>query len=173
MARIYEIHGGRSGAAEKPASPQTYLEVARLVERMHRRFLDVLRIELNRMDINDITPAQVMIMLNMGEGEINVRDLMTRGYYIGSNASYNLKQLVDGGYVLRTASQRDKRAASLRLSPKGSELAGRLRETVAALAGSLLTGEAERQTLDATHQMLRRMERQWSSFIEDEDTDLL
>ncbi|HYH22407.1 MAG TPA: MarR family transcriptional regulator [Azospirillum sp.] len=173
MARIYEIHGGRSGTAEKPASPQTYLEVARLVERMHRRFLDVLRIELNRMDINDITPAQVMIMLNMGEGEINVRDLMTRGYYIGSNASYNLKQLVDGGYVLRTASQRDKRAASLKLAPKGTELAGRLRETVAVLAGSLLTGDAERQTLDATHQMLRRMERQWSSFIEDEDTDLL
>src|SRR5580658_4789620 len=90
-------------AAESSAA-QIALDLPRLIERMHRRFLDVVRIELGRLGIEDISPVQAMMLDNIGNEEISVRGLIERGYYLGSNASYNLKQLVNGGYVERRAS---------------------------------------------------------------------
>src|SRR5271154_2594632 len=97
-------------------------DLPRLIERMHRRFLDVLRVELTRKGINDISPVQAMMLGSIGGEEISVRDLIERGYYLGSNASYNLKHLVDGGYVDRQASARDRRSARLKLSAKGKDI---------------------------------------------------
>ena len=104
-----------------------YHDIARIVERMHRRFLDVVRVELSRVGIDDISPVQVLMLMNIGTEELSVRDLMERGYYLGSNASYNLKQLVETGYVDRAPSLRDRRSARLRLSEKGMSLCGELR----------------------------------------------
>src|ERR1700735_2644236 len=98
---------------------QAAQDLPRLIERMHRRFLDVVRIELTKQGINDISPVQAMMLASIGDEEISVRDLIERGYYLGSNASYNLKNLVEGGYVDRQASERDRRAARLKLSIKG------------------------------------------------------
>ena len=70
---------------------EDYHELTRLIERLHRRFLDVLRTELTMMDITDINAVQALLLANIGEEEINVRELMSRGYYQGSNASYNLR----------------------------------------------------------------------------------
>src|SRR5271168_2978023 len=106
-------------AASGLSATQVAQDLPRLVERMHRRFLDVVRVELSRMNIEDISPVQAMMLTNIGGEEISVRDLIERGYYLGSNASYNLKQLVDGGYVERRASSRDRRAAQLKVSAKG------------------------------------------------------
>ena len=75
------------------------LELTRLIERLHRRFLDVLRAELNRMSIKDINAVQALLLANIGEEEIVIRDLVERGYYQGSNVSYNIKKLVDMGYL--------------------------------------------------------------------------
>src|ERR1700744_1184255 len=102
--------------------PQVTQDLPRLIERMHRRFLDVVRIELSRQGVNDISPVQAMMLANIGDEEISVRDLIERGYYLGSNASYNLKNLVDGGYVERQTSARDRRSARLKLSQKGREI---------------------------------------------------
>src|ERR1700735_2641714 len=101
------------------SSSNVLQDLPRLIERMHLRVLDVVRLELTRQGINDISPVQVMMLANIGEEEISVRDLIERGYYLGSNASYNLKHLVEGGYVDRQASERDRRAARLKLSIKG------------------------------------------------------
>lgn len=132
---------------------------------MHRRFLDVLRIELGRIGIDDISPVQVMMLLNISSGEISVRDLIERGYYLGSNASYNLKNLVERGYVDRAASLRDKRAARLRLSAKGVELAERLRQMAAVHADGLIREEADVQDFETTYRTLRRLERKWTDVI--------
>src|ERR1700749_4304855 len=105
-----------------PSPTQIVQELPRLIERMHRRFLDVVRVELGRLGIEDISPVQAMMLDNIGDEEISVRGLIERGYYLGSNASYNLKQLVDGGYVERRASSRDRRAAQLKVSPKGKAI---------------------------------------------------
>ncbi|MCH7958105.1 MAG: MarR family transcriptional regulator, partial [Proteobacteria bacterium] len=43
-----------------------YIELTRLIERLHRRFLDVLRAELNRMSIKDINAVQALLLANIG-----------------------------------------------------------------------------------------------------------
>lgn len=114
----------------KPTPLRLIQELPRQIERMHRRFLDVVRLELGRAGVRDISPVQVMMLGNIGGEDISVRDLIERGYYLGSNASYNLKNLVDGGYVDRIASTRDRRSAHLKITPKGRDVL----EKLAALA---------------------------------------
>lgn len=154
---------------DRAAATQMYHEIARVIERMHRRFLDVLRIELARIGIDDISPVQVMMLLNISSGEISVRDLIERGYYLGSNASYNLKNLVERGYVDRAASQRDKRAARLRLSQKGVDLAERLREMASVHADGLIRDDSDAGEFETTYRTLRRLERKWTDVIRSDD----
>ena len=52
-----------------------YLELTRLIERLHRRFLDLLRAELNRLGIRDINSVQALLLANIGREEIAIRDL--------------------------------------------------------------------------------------------------
>ncbi len=67
-----------------------HLELVRVIERVHRRYFDLLRVELTRLGVDDISPSQVMLLFTIGEDELSVRDLLERGHYLGSNASYNL-----------------------------------------------------------------------------------
>jgi len=148
--------GGRSG----------YHDLARLIERLHRRFLDVVRIELARLGVDDISPVQALMMMTIGQEELSVRDLIERGYYLGSNASYNLKHLVENGYVDRAQSQRDRRSARLKLSERGAELAAELRKMEASHIEALLRGDAaDTADLEATYRTLRRLERTWTDVI--------
>jgi DNA-binding MarR family transcriptional regulator len=151
-------HGRSTGTA-------IYHDIARIVERMHRRFLDVVRVELSRVGIDDISPVQVLMLMNIGTEELSVRDLMERGYYLGSNASYNLKQLVETGYVDRAPSLRDRRSARLRLSEKGMSLCGELRRLEATQADTLIRTEDDSGDFDVTYRTLRKLERAWSDII--------
>jgi len=148
-----------------PRSAVSPLDLARVIERVGRRFLDHLRLELTKLGVDDISPGQVMILLTIGRGEIAVRDLLDRGHYAGSNASYNLKQLVDGGYLERGASPRDRRLARLSLSPKGQELCEQLRlldEAHPFMQGHDPASEADIRT---TYDTLRRLEQWWSDSL--------
>lgn len=136
-----------------------------LIERMHRRFLDVVRLEMGRSGVTDISPVQVMMLCNIGHEEISVRDLIERGYYLGSNASYNLKNLVSGGYVDRQASARDKRSARLRLTDKGRQVLATLGELEKKLAQPLLDNPEDAAALDTAYRMLRKLERRWSDAV--------
>ena len=138
-----------------PSAAQIVRDLPRLIERMHRRFLDVVRIELGRLGIDDISPVQAMMLDNIGEEEISVRGLIERGYYLGSNASYNLKQLVDGGYVERRASSRDRRAAQLKVSPKGKQILDALSKLNKKMAETILHDTAE---IESTWRILRKLE---------------
>jgi DNA-binding MarR family transcriptional regulator len=154
-----DIRAGRS------TGTAIYHDIARIVERMHRRFLDVVRVELSRVGIDDISPVQVLMLMNIGTEELSVRDLMERGYYLGSNASYNLKQLVETGYVDRAPSLRDRRSARLRLSEKGMSLCGELRRLEATQADALIRTEDDSGDFDVTYRTLRKLERAWSDII--------
>ncbi len=140
-------------------------ELPRLIERMHRRFLDLVRIELARQNIHDISPVQATMLATLGDEEISVRDLIERGYYLGSNASYNLKSLVDGGYVVRETSERDRRAARLKISPKGRGILGALQTLNADMAEPMLGVPPEAADLEAAWRALRRLERRWSESV--------
>ena len=149
-----------------PASSSgTFLDLPRLIERMHRRYLDVVRLEMARIDVHDISPVQVMMLANIGLEEISVRDLIERGYYLGSNASYNLKQLVDGGYVTRQAAARDKRLARLKLSDKGRKVLEQLHKLDTSLADPMLRSGVTPEDFEASYRLLRKLERRWTDAI--------
>lgn len=141
------------------------IDLPRLIERMHRRYLDVVRLEMARIDVNDISPVQVMMLANIGLEEISVRDLIERGYYLGSNASYNLKQLVDGGYVTRQAAARDKRLARLKLSDRGRKVLDQLHKLDTSLADPMLRGGATTEDFESCYRLLRKLERRWTDAI--------
>lgn len=137
-------------------------DLPRQIERMHRRFLDVVRLELGRAGVRDISPVQVLMLSNIGKENISVRDLIERGYYLGSNASYNLKQLVEGGYVDRIASKRDRRSALLKITAKGEDVLQKLGALEQKWAAKLLDESA---ALETTHAFLRDLERCWSDAV--------
>jgi DNA-binding MarR family transcriptional regulator len=112
-----EVQGSAGGL--KPA----YLEAVSRVERLHRRLLDLIKDEFDRMGWDDINPVQALLMFNIGDAEMTAGELRSRGYYLGSNVSYNLKKLVETGYIFQERSRADRRSVRIRLTPKGEEVA--------------------------------------------------
>ena len=142
-----------------------YLELTRLIERLHRRFLDVLRAELNRMAIKDINAVQALLLANIGEEEIVIRDLVERGYYQGSNVSYNIKKLVDMGYLEQERSTHDRRSVRVRLTEKAMGVVHSVRELEENNAVSLARQEVTGDDIEAVCATLRRVERTWTDYI--------
>src|SRR3990172_2798296 len=105
------------GAEMKPL----YMEALTLVERLHRRLLDVIKDEFDRAGRSDVNSVQALLLFNIGESELTAGELRTRGYYLGSNVSYNLKKLVDMGYLHYKRSEKDRRSVRVSLTPKGLE----------------------------------------------------
>ena len=103
-------------------SDNAYAETIALIERLHRRFLDVLRVELERLGIDQINNVQSLLLANIGDEEVSVGELMTRGYYLGSNVTYNLKRLVEAGFVEQQRSRHDRRVMRVRLTDRGHAL---------------------------------------------------
>lgn len=147
------------------ANGGSVLDLPSLIERMHRRYLDVVRLEMARINVHDISPVQVMMLSNIGLEEISVRDLIERGYYLGSNASYNLKQLVECGYVTRQAATRDKRLARLKLSDTGKRVLDQLNKLDNTLAEPMLRGGVDAAEFAAAYRLLRKLERRWTDAI--------
>jgi DNA-binding MarR family transcriptional regulator len=103
-----------------------YAETITLIERLHRRFLDVLRVELERLGIDQINNVQSLLLANIGDEEVSVGELMSRGYYLGSNVTYNLKRLVEAGFVEQQRSRHDRRVMRVKLSERGHALCAEL-----------------------------------------------
>src|SRR6476660_3956102 len=99
-----------------------YLEVLTLVERLHRRLLDVIKDEFDRRSRADINSVQALLLYNIGEKELTAGELRTRGYYLGSNVSYNLKKLVEMGFLDHQRSHIDRRSVRIKLTDKGREV---------------------------------------------------
>jgi len=105
---------------------EEYLAIIPLIERLHRHFLNVVKLELECFDIRDINNVQAIMLFNLGDAEMTVGELTLRGCYLGSNVSYNLKKLVENGYVEQARSPHDRRSTHVRLTPKGHALRDRL-----------------------------------------------
>jgi DNA-binding MarR family transcriptional regulator len=99
-----------------------FIDCLRLVERMHRRMLDVIKVELDQNGVVDINSVQALLLYNVGEQEVTAGELRSRGYYMGSNVSYNLKKLVETGYIEHERAKHDRRAVRVRLSQKGQAI---------------------------------------------------
>ena len=108
-------------AGQTPVQP-LYLEALTLVERLHRRLLDVIKDEFDRRGRSDINSVQALLLYNIGDKELTAGELRTRGYYLGSNVSYNLKKLVEMGFLDHQRSRVDRRSVRIKLTEKGSEV---------------------------------------------------
>lgn len=142
-----------------------YLELTRLIERLHRRFLDVLRAELGRMGIKELNAVQALLLSNIGEEEIAIRDLVERGYYQGSNVSYNIKKLTDMGYLEQERSLHDRRSVTVRLTPKALEVVQRVRELEDINAAKVEVSGLATDQLESATTTLRQIERLWAEHI--------
>ncbi|EIM24777.1 winged helix DNA-binding protein [Microvirga lotononidis] len=154
--------------SEAPQGEQaviSHIEIVRVIERLHRRSLDLVRADLIEAGIDDLSPSQVMMLFTIGSSELSVRDLIERGYYLGSNASYSLKRLVEAEYVIRTASERDRRSARIRLSEKGRALCDMIRQNDKTYQQLMARNEAEVRNLETTFRTLKRIEQTWSNAV--------
>jgi len=142
-----------------------YIETILLIERLHRRFLDVIKAELERMHVEDINNVQTMILYNIGKEELTIGELTNRGYYLGSNVSYNVKKLVENGYLIQERSPHDKRSSRVKLSEKGLALCNQIDELYQQQVEKLIGGELDVNTLSRMNSTLRHMEGFWSSCI--------
>lgn len=143
-----------------------YLEALSLIERLHRLLLDVIKDEFERVGVIEINAVQALLLFNVGEQEVSAGELKTRGYYQGSNVSYNLKKLVEAGYMHHQRCEVDRRSVRVRLTSKGRTI----RELVSALFARQAEGIAARGILEAASledvtSGLKRMERYWADQI--------
>jgi len=144
---------------------QSYLETIRLIERLHRRFLDVIKTELDRLGIEDINNVQSLILSNISSEQLTVGELTARGYYLGSNVSYNVKKLVENGYLNQERSPHDRRMTRVRVSEKGLGLCNRIDELYQTNASELEREVIDQEQLTSTNQVLSALERYWSNYI--------
>ncbi len=143
-----------------------YLETLAMVERLHRLLLDVVKDEFERLGIIDINSVQALLLFNVGDNEVTAGELKTRGYYQGSNVSYNLKKLVECGYMHHQRCEVDRRAVRVRLTEKGRHI----RSIIADLFQRHATGILSREVLGNMrladiNTSLRRMEHYWTDQI--------
>ena len=145
---------------------QHYLEVISFVERLHRHFLEVVKIELDSLQIHDINSVQALILFNIGDQEVSIGELTERGFYLGSNVSYNLKKLVDMGYIRYKRSETDRRSVRVSLSEKGLAASGVVRKLYQRQLGSVeQVGQIMCDDFKALNKALVRLERFWSDQI--------
>ena len=142
-----------------------YLTSIRLIERLHRRFLDVIKAELDRLGIEAINNVQTLILFNINEEQLTVGELTVRGYYLGSNVSYNVKKLVENDYLIQERSSHDRRMTRVRLSQKGLDLTARISDLYQRNSDELAGRFVGEEQLRQTNQALMSLERYWSSQI--------
>jgi DNA-binding MarR family transcriptional regulator len=143
-----------------------YLEALQLVERVHRRLLDVIKDEFDRRGRDDVNAVQALLLFNIGDAELTAGELRTRGFYMGSNVSYNLKKLVDLGYMNHQRSRIDRRAVRVSLTGKGQEIA----DVVAALFDRHVmsidkVGGLTLEEFSLLNKSLLRLDRFWNDSI--------
>jgi DNA-binding MarR family transcriptional regulator len=143
-----------------------YLQALRLIERLHRLLLDVIKDEFDRTGGADLNSVQALLLYNIGSSELTAGELKTRGYYLGSNVSYNLKKLVDMGYIHYKRSETDRRSVRVSLTEKGKEACEVVHKLYQRQLGSIeAVGEISNEDFRTLNRALVRLERFWSDQI--------
>ena len=142
------------------------LESLQLVERLHRRLQDVIKDEFDRNGRNDINAIQALLLFNIGSSELTAGELRSRGYYLGSNVSYNLKKLVDLGFINHQRSRIDRRSVRISLTEKGQEVADVVGKLYDRHIGSIeQVGGINSEEFQQMNRALQRLDRFWNDTI--------
>ena len=152
--------------AQRSGIKHRYLESLTLIERLHRRLLDVIKDDFERTGEKEVNPVQALLLFNISDSELTAGELKTRGHYQGSNVSYNLKKLVDLGYVRHERSSSDKRSVRVSLTEKGNFIRGRVdalyNRQLQAIESVVGLNNDE---FDRLNKALARLERYWTDQI--------
>lgn len=144
----------------------SYLEALSLVERLHRLLLDVIKDEFERVGILEINAVQALLLFNIGDNEVTAGELKSRGYYQGSNVSYNLKKLVEMGYMHHQRCEIDRRSVRVRLTENGRMIRDTVSDLFERHAEGLQSGDVlSVDGIDTITGTLKRVERYWSDQI--------
>lgn len=144
---------------------EVYTESIMLIERLHRRFLDVVKTELERLKVEDINNIQTLILYNISGEQLTIGELTNRGYYLGSNVSYNVKKLVENDYLVQVPAPHDKRSTRIKLSDKGMSLCQKIGELYQRNVEALQKTEVTTPALTQVNEVLHQLERFWSEYI--------
>jgi DNA-binding MarR family transcriptional regulator len=166
MNSVLKTEGAQARTVRNVEVRPVYIEALTLVERLHRRLLDVIKDEFDRRGRSDVNSVQALLLYNIGDKELTAGELRTRGYYLGSNVSYNVKKLVEMGYLHHARSRLDRRSVRISLTPKGREV----HEIVTSLYDKhVLTieqiGGISHDEFAKLNQSLQRLERFWTDQI--------
>ena len=143
---------------------EIYTDSILLIERLHRRFLDVVKTELDRLKIDDVNNVQTLILYNISTEQLTIGELTNRGYYLGSNVSYNVKKLVENGYLMQERAPHDKRSTRIKLSDKGLALCKKVDELYQRNVDMVAT-EMDVATFTQLNTILSQLERFWTDYI--------
>jgi DNA-binding MarR family transcriptional regulator len=165
MSLALDVVRGRAPAGDDALRGE-YLRTLRMIERLHRLLLEVIKDEFDRKGDADINGIQALLLYNMGDGELTAGELKSRGYYLGSNVSYNLKKLVEIGYLRYKRSDRDRRSVRVSLSDKGLEARDVIHKLYHRQLGSVeAVGQVTLEDLKVVNKALVRLERFWGDQI--------
>lgn len=143
-----------------------YLKSLRMIERLHRLLLDVIKDEFERIGRSEVNSVQALLLFNIGDSELTAGELRSRGYYLGSNVSYNLKKLVDAGYIHHERSTNDRRSVRVRLTDKGKQISNVIDKLYNRQLSSLeQVGGVNEGDLEVMNDSLFHLERFWTDQI--------
>ncbi len=162
-----DVQSGIQGESDALAMDigQRYCELTSILDRLHRRYLDVVRLELEAIGVRDVNPAQALLLTMMSDGDVPLRDIMQRGGYTASTATYMIKKLVEYGYLEQARATHDRRTMRLRLTRTGKRIADQLlllNSRHADYVGNEVGIAAE---IADTTMTLRRIDRAWGEFL--------
>jgi DNA-binding MarR family transcriptional regulator len=144
---------------------QEYLSLILSIERLHRRFLDVIKSKLDRKGIEEVNNVQTLILYNIGDSVLTIGELTNRGYYLGSNVSYNLKKLVETGYVIQERSSHDKRSIKIKLSDKGKQLTSLIDELFEDNLKKIHEFNLSKEELESSFTTMKKLEVFWTDQV--------
>jgi len=144
---------------------ENYFKSVVMIERLHRLFLEVVKVELDRMKIRDINNVQCLVLYNVGRGQVTVGELTNRGYYLGSNVSYNLRKMVQNHYLIQEPSAHDRRSSHVKLSEKGLKLHDRLDDLFTTHAKALAQEGISSAKAEELDRLLTGLESFWKKLV--------
>lgn len=142
-----------------------YLDAIALSERLHRRFLEIIRVELENAGRHDINNVQAMMLFNVGDQNMTISELSLRGCYLGSNVSYNVKKLAEYGYLSQQRSQHDRRSIRVSLTDKGMAVRNLVMTSVEKQLALLGANSIDEPALAKALAAFHRLDRFWAQSL--------
>jgi DNA-binding MarR family transcriptional regulator len=142
-----------------------YCELTGMLDRLHRRYLDVVRLELEEIGARDVNPGQALLLTMLTDGDVPLRDIMQRGGYTASTATYMIKKLVEYGYLEQARATHDRRTMRLRLTRSGRRVADHLMLLNSRHAGYVGSDDGLDAEIAGATTTLRRLDRAWTDFL--------